>query len=90
MGDRVTYSWVMGLYGVQSQQEDLEDEGEGRRPRRRSSMNAGLHYSEDLSDTMFDQLLQADEQPGSASEVTHNAPASAHGAPYSARPGQAV
>lgn len=65
----LTYNSVMGSCGVQSQQEELEDEGEGRRPKRRSS-NAGLHYSEDLSDAMFDRLLQTDEQPGSASEVT--------------------
>ena len=55
--------------GVQSQQEGVEDDMEGRRPKRRSS-NAGVHYSEDLSDAMFDRLLQPDDQPGSASEVT--------------------
>ena len=57
------------VYGVQSQQEGVEDEGEGRRPKRRSS-NAGVHYSEDLSDAMFDRLLQPDDQPGTASDVT--------------------
>lgn len=54
---------------MQSQQDGVEDDGEGRRPKRRSS-NAGVHYSEDLSDAMFDRLLQSDDQPGSASEVT--------------------
>ena len=53
---------------MQSQQDGVEDDGEGRRPKRRS--NAGVHYSEDLSDAMFDRLLQSDDQPGSASEVT--------------------
>lgn len=82
-----TQCFVMGSCGVQSQQEELEDEGEGegRRPKRRSS-NAGLHYSEDLSDAMFDRLLQADDQPGSASEVTHTCPASAHVVTCKAKP----
>lgn len=62
------------VYGLQSQQEEVEEEGEGRRPKRRSS-NAGVHYSEDLSDAMFDRLLQPDDQPGSASEVTCPPPA---------------
>ncbi|KAL3130584.1 hypothetical protein ABBQ38_008389 [Trebouxia sp. C0009 RCD-2024] len=68
MTDDEVPAWVtQDAASEQSQQEELEDEGEGRRPKRRSS-NAGLHYSEDLSDAMFDRLLQTDEQPGSASE----------------------
>ena len=54
---------------VQSVQEDVDEEAEGRRPKRRSS-NAGVQYSEDLSDAMFNRLLQPHDQPGSASEVT--------------------
>lgn len=54
---------------VQSVPEDVDEDAEGRRPKRRSS-NAGVQYSDDLSDAMFNRLLQPDDQPGSASEVT--------------------
>ena len=54
---------------MQSTQEDVEDEASGRRPKRRSS-NAGVQYSEDLSDAMFNRLMRADDQHESASEVS--------------------
>lgn len=54
--------------GMQSVEEDSGDEGGSRRRKRRSS-NAGVHYSEDLSDAMFNRLMQTDDASESASEV---------------------
>jgi len=57
------------MYGVQSVEEESGDEAGGRRRKRRSS-HAGVQYSEDLSDAMFNRLMQADQHSDSASEVT--------------------
>ena len=54
---------------MQFQQDESGDEAGGRRKRR--SSNNGVQYSEDLSDAMFNRLLQADEQSDSGSEVRH-------------------
>ena len=42
---------------------------EGGRRRKRRSSNAGIQYSEDMSDAKFNRLMQADEDSTSASEV---------------------
>lgn len=55
---------------MQFQQDESGDEAGGRRTRR--SSNNGVQYSEDLSDAMFNRLLQPDEHSDSASEVRHH------------------
>ncbi len=53
---------------MQSVEEESGDEAGSKRRKRRSS-HAGVQYSEDLSDAMFNRLMQADDQSESASEV---------------------
>ena len=53
---------------MQSVEEESGDEAGSRRRKRRSS-NAGVQYSEDLSDAMFNRLMQADDHSESGSEV---------------------
>ena len=62
------------MNAVQSVEEESGDEAGSRRRKRRSS-NAGVQYSEDLSDAMFNRLMQADDHSESASEVNpHHLP----------------
>ncbi|DBA90498.1 hypothetical protein WJX77_002407 [Trebouxia sp. C0004] len=51
----------------QSVEEESGDEAGSKRRKRRSS-NAGVQYSEDLSDAMFNRLMQPDDHSESASE----------------------
>ncbi len=54
---------------MQSVEEESGDEAGSSRRRKRRSSNAGVQYSEDLSDAMFNRLMQADDHSESASEV---------------------